>query len=235
MNRFLTVLFAFGTAVISASALAAPEASAEAVQPSAAAAAVASAPASAPAASADAPRMEAHEAASDEFDPVKNKRLLAIAEKLRCLVCQNQTIAESNADLAIDLRRQVREQIAEGRTDDEIISYMTDRYGDFVLYKPPFKASTVILWVGPIALLVIVLAWYFVTVRRSLKAREDRSRRQSARRRSVCSVSVRMMKIPRRRAANDDGIFCSDRRDFLRGRCGDPRVRPAFQAGVGPG
>ena len=157
MNRFLTVLFAFGTAVISASALAAPEASAEAVQPSAAAAAVASAPASAPAASADAPRMEAHEAASDEFDPVKNKRLLAIAEKLRCLVCQNQTIAE-------------------GRTDDEIISYMTDRYGDFVLYKPPFKASTVILWVGPIALLVIVLAWYFVTVRRRRKQPEGEGR-----------------------------------------------------------
>ena len=168
MNRFLTVLFAFGTAVISASALAAPEASAEAVQPSAAAAAVASAPASAPAASAAAPRMEAHEAASDEFDPVKNKRLLAIAEKLRCLVCQNQTIAESNADLAIDLRRQVREQIAEGRTDDEIISYMTDRYGDFVLYKPPFKASTVILWVGPIALLV--------TVRRRRKQPEGEGR-----------------------------------------------------------
>ena len=171
MNRFLTVLFACGTAVISASALAAPEASAGAVQPSAAAAAVASAPASAAA-----PRMEAHEAASDEFDPVKNKRLLAIAEKLRCLVCQNQTIAESNADLAIDLRRQVREQIAEGRTDDEIISYMTDRYGDFVLYKPPFKASTVILWVGPIALLVIVLAWYFVTVRRRRKQPEGEGR-----------------------------------------------------------
>ena len=170
MNRFLTVLFACGTAVISASALAAPEASAGAVQPSAAA------PASAPAASAAAPRMEAHEAASDEFDPVKNKRLLAIAEKLRCLVCQNQTIAESNADLAIDLRRQVREQIAEGRTDDEIISYMTDRYGDFVLYKPPFKASTVILWVGPIALLVIVLAWYFVTVRRRRKQPEGEGR-----------------------------------------------------------
>ena len=176
MNRFLTVLFACGTAVISASALAAPEASAGAVQPSAAAAAVASAPASAPAASAAAPRMEAHAAASDEFDPVKNKRLLAIAEKLRCLVCQNQTIAESNADLAIDLRRQVREQIAEGRTDDEIISYMTDRYGDFVLYKPPFKASTVILWVGPIALLVIVLAWYFVTVRRRRKQPEGEGR-----------------------------------------------------------
>ena len=141
MNRFLTVLFACGTA-----------------------------------ASAAAPRMEAHEAASDEFDPVKNKRLLAIAEKLRCLVCQNQTIAESNADLAIDLRRQVREQIAEGRTDDEIISYMTDRYGDFVLYKPPFKASTVILWVGPIALLVIVLAWYFVTVRRRRKQPEGEGR-----------------------------------------------------------
>lgn len=118
---------------------------------------------SAPAA---APRMEAHEAASDEFDPAVNKRLIAISENLRCLVCQNQTIAESNAELAIDLRRQVREQLAAGKTDDEIIRYMTDRYGDFVLYKPPFKASTVILWLGPAVLLVLVLGGYLVSVRR---------------------------------------------------------------------
>lgn len=119
------------------------------------------------------PRMEAHEAASDEFDPAKNKRLLSISEKLRCLVCQNQTIAESNADLAVDLRRQVREQIAAGRSDDEIIRYMTDRYGDFVLYKPPFKASTAILWAGPVILLVLVLGWYIATVRRRKKTSDD--------------------------------------------------------------
>lgn len=130
----------------------------------------ASAPAgsSAAAASAAAPAA-GREAASDEFDPAKNKRLLKISENLRCLVCQNQTIADSNADLAIDLRRQVRDQIAQGRTDEEIIRYMTDRYGDFVLYKPPFKATTALLWLGPAALLVLVLAWYVVTVRRRRK------------------------------------------------------------------
>lgn len=123
---------------------------------------------SAAAASAAAPAA-GREAASDEFDPAKNKRLLKISENLRCLVCQNQTIADSNADLAIDLRRQVRDQIAQGRTDEEIIRYMTDRYGDFVLYKPPFKATTALLWLGPAALLVLVLAWYVVTVRRRRK------------------------------------------------------------------
>jgi len=68
-------------------------------------------------------------------------------------VCQNQTIADSNAELANDLRGQIREQIAAGRTDDEILTYMVDRYGDFVLYQPPFKATTVLLWAGPALLL----------------------------------------------------------------------------------
>ena len=136
--------------------------------PSAAAPAGSSAAAASAAASAAAPAA-GREAASDEFDPAKNKRLLKISENLRCLVCQNQTIADSNADLAIDLRRQVRDQIAQGRTDEEIIRYMTDRYGDFVLYKPPFKATTALLWLGPAALLVLVLAWYVVTVRRRRK------------------------------------------------------------------
>ncbi len=143
-----------------------------------------SAQASAAAAEASAPaRMEGHEAASDEFDPVKNKRLLSLSENLRCLVCQNQTIADSNADLAIDLRRQVREQIAAGRTDEEIIRYMTDRYGDFVLYKPPFKATTVILWVGPVVLLLLVLGWYFATVKKHRRGNSETRRELTARER----------------------------------------------------
>jgi cytochrome c-type biogenesis protein CcmH len=88
-------------------------------------------------------------------DPVKEARAVRLASELRCLVCQNQTIADSNADLAVDLRRQVREQIAAGRSDTQIIDYMTERYGDFVLYRPPFKASTALLWGGPLLLLVI--------------------------------------------------------------------------------
>jgi cytochrome c-type biogenesis protein CcmH len=87
-------------------------------------------------------------------DRATQSRAVRLEEQLRCLVCQNQTIADSNADLAVDLRRQVREQIAAGRTDDEIIAFMTSRYGDFVLYRPPLKATTVLLWAGPALLLV---------------------------------------------------------------------------------
>ena len=80
---------------------------------------------------------------------------MQLAEQLRCLVCQNQSIAESNAELAVDLRRQIREQIAQGRSDTEISGYMVDRYGDFVLYRPPIKAITLLLWFGPLLLLLI--------------------------------------------------------------------------------
>ena len=95
----------------------------------------------------------AADAVPTEMDPVKAARAVKLADKLRCLVCQNQTIADSNAELANDLRGQIREQIAAGRTDDEILTYMVDRYGDFVLYQPPFKATTVLLWAGPALLL----------------------------------------------------------------------------------
>ena len=91
----------------------------------------------------------AADAVPTEMDPVSAARAVKLAEKLRCLVCQNQTIADSNAELAHDLRRQIREQIAAGKTDDEIVDYMVARYGDFVLYQPPFKATTMLLWAGP--------------------------------------------------------------------------------------
>jgi len=97
---------------------------------------------------------QAADAVPTEMDPVKAARAVKLAEKLRCLVCQNQTIADSNAELANDLRGQIREQIAAGRSDDEILQYMTNRYGDFVLYQPPFKATTVLLWLGPGILLL---------------------------------------------------------------------------------
>ncbi|MDQ6621340.1 MAG: cytochrome c-type biogenesis protein CcmH [Pseudomonadota bacterium] len=91
-------------------------------------------------------------------DPVAASRAVRLSEQLRCLVCQNQTIAESNADLALDLRQQIREQIAAGKADGEILQYMVSRYGDFVLYRPPFKATTALLWVGPALLLMLGLA-----------------------------------------------------------------------------
>jgi len=89
-----------------------------------------------------------------DVDPLANKRAVALAEQLRCLVCQNQSIAESNAELAVDLRRQIREQIAEGRSDADINAYMVERYGDFVLYRPPVNGITLLLWFGPVVLLL---------------------------------------------------------------------------------
>jgi cytochrome c-type biogenesis protein CcmH len=88
-------------------------------------------------------------------NPVLDKRVAALADELRCLVCQNQTLAESNAPLAVDLRNQIREQLAKGASEGEVRDFMVARYGDFVLYKPPFKASTAALWVGPFLLLAI--------------------------------------------------------------------------------
>jgi len=88
-----------------------------------------------------------------------------IAERLRCLVCQNQSIAESQADLANDLRRQVREMIVAGKTDKEILAYMVERYGDFVLYDPPFQTTTLLLWGGPAALMLLALGGFAWTVR----------------------------------------------------------------------
>jgi cytochrome c-type biogenesis protein CcmH len=96
-------------------------------------------------------------------DEAVERRLNAIAEELRCLVCQNESLAGSRADLALDLRRQIREQITAGRSDAEILAYMTDRYGDFIRYRPPLKGTTLALWVGPFALLAAAaggLAWY---------------------------------------------------------------------------
>jgi cytochrome c-type biogenesis protein CcmH len=88
-------------------------------------------------------------------DPVLEKRMIGLAEKLRCLVCQNESLASSHAELAEDLRREVREQMAQGKSDKEIIDYLVARYGDFVLYEPPMKSYTLLLWFGPFALLLI--------------------------------------------------------------------------------
>lgn len=107
-------------------------------------------------------------------DPALEARMLAIASELRCLVCQNQTIADSHADLAVDLRKQVREMLSQGRSRDEILRYMTDRYGDFVLYRPPLKESTALLWFGPGVLLVGGLVVLVVVLRRRAMLSPDR-------------------------------------------------------------
>lgn len=103
-------------------------------------------------------------------DPRFEQRIKALNKQLRCLVCQNETLADSQADLAEDLRRQVREQMKAGKSDQEIIAFLTQRYGDFVLYNPPIKASTYLLWFGPFALLLAgtFLLYRYVKRRRDL-------------------------------------------------------------------
>jgi cytochrome c-type biogenesis protein CcmH len=108
------------------------------------------------------------------LDPASQRRLVDLSAQLRCLVCQNQSIAESNAELAVDLRNQINEQIKLGRSDKEIVDFMVTRYGDFVLYRPPFKATTALLWIGPMALLLLaVLVFYRILVSRRARI-EDR-------------------------------------------------------------
>jgi cytochrome c-type biogenesis protein CcmH len=96
------------------------------------------------------------------------KHVMAISEELRCLVCQNQTIADSNAELAIDLKNQVREKLQQGMSDKEVVDYMVHRYGDFVLYRPPVKATTWLLWFGPF---ILLLGGVFFLVLRLLRGR----------------------------------------------------------------
>lgn len=99
-------------------------------------------------------------------DPVLEARVLELSHKLRCLVCQNQSIAESHAPLAVDLRNQVREQFVAGRDENQIVDYLVARYGDFVLYEPPFKLTTLVLWLGPLLLLVAGAGWLAWRLRR---------------------------------------------------------------------
>ncbi|MDE2370012.1 MAG: cytochrome c-type biogenesis protein CcmH [Burkholderiales bacterium] len=115
----------------------------------------------------------AKEAESAAANPQIEARMMVLAEQLRCLVCQNQTIADSHADLAVDLRQEIREMLAKGMTEDQIRKYMTDRYGDFVLYKPPFKAKTALLWGGPPLLLLAALATLVAMLRRRMRASPD--------------------------------------------------------------
>ena len=112
------------------------------------------------------PSAMAGEAVPLAQDPVLEAEVMRLAEELRCLVCQNQTIADSHAGLAIDLKNQIREQLRAGRSDAQVLAYMVERYGDFVLYRPPLKATTAVLWVGPFVLLAFGVAAAVLIVRR---------------------------------------------------------------------
>jgi cytochrome c-type biogenesis protein CcmH len=111
----------------------------------------------------------AKEATPTAEDPALEAKLQDIAVELRCLVCQNQTIADSNADLAVDLRNQVRQMLREGKSQREIIDYMTARYGDFVLYRPPVKGTTMLLWFGPVLALFAGVTVLVLVLRRRSK------------------------------------------------------------------
>ncbi len=115
----------------------------------------------------------AKEAAPEAADPALEARMTRITSELRCLVCQNQTIADSNAGLAVDLRRETRDLLRQGKSDAEVRDYMTARYGDFVLYRPPLKTSTALLWFGPAAMLLGGAAVLVAVVRRRTRMRAD--------------------------------------------------------------
>ena len=115
----------------------------------------------------------AAEALPASDNPALEARVMKISSELRCLVCQNETIAASHADLAVDLRRQVREMLQNGQNEQQVIDYMTARYGDFVLYRPPFKALTALLWIGPAAMVVVGLGTLFVVLRRRSRLADE--------------------------------------------------------------
>ena len=114
----------------------------------------------------------AMEARPNADDPQIERRLMALAADLRCVVCQNESLAESRAPLAKDLRQEVRDLMRKGKDDREVVEYLTARYGDFVLYRPPFKPETYLLWLGPALFLGVGgLAW-FTAIRRQHRSRQ---------------------------------------------------------------
>ncbi|MGV6826182.1 MAG: cytochrome c-type biogenesis protein [bacterium] len=114
-------------------------------------------------------------------DPVQEQRYKALIAELRCLVCQNQNLAGSNAQLAQDLRRQTYEMVAAGKTEKEVVDYMVQRYGDFVLYRPPMRAKTLLLWIGPFVFLLVAVALLIRLIRK--RAVEDEPGLSNAERR----------------------------------------------------
>lgn len=108
----------------------------------------------------------AGEAAPVAEDPVLEQRMIALSDDLRCLVCQNESLSGSRADLAQDLRQEIREQMRAGKSDEQVVDYLTQRYGDFILYKPPVKPLTWLLWFGPFALLIGAAGGLYAYIKR---------------------------------------------------------------------
>lgn len=119
------------------------------------------------------PVLLAKEAVPMSMDPALEKKVNQISSELRCLVCQNQTIADSHAELAIDLKNQVREMVKTGQTQDQIVDYMVQRYGDFVRYRPAFKTTTMLLWAGPFLFLLVGLTMLVINLRKRTTTVKD--------------------------------------------------------------
>ena len=108
----------------------------------------------------------ADEATPLATDPALEQRLISISEEMRCLVCQNESLSGSRSELAQDLRREIRDLIKQGKTDAEIRTFMVDRYGDFILYRPPVKPTTWLLWIGPFVLMFAGIVALLIYLRR---------------------------------------------------------------------
>jgi cytochrome c-type biogenesis protein CcmH len=128
------------------------------------------------------------EAQTIASDPALEKKVNEIGLELRCLVCQNQTISDSNAGLAVDLKNQIREQLQAGRSEKQIIDFMVERYGDFVLYRPPVRATTILLWAGPFVLLALGVFGAVVVVRRRREEADNAPQLTEAQRRKAAQL-----------------------------------------------
>lgn len=128
------------------------------------------------------------EAATLASDPALERRVNEIGLELRCLVCQNQTISDSNAGLAVDLKNQIREQLQAGKSEKQIIDFMVERYGDFVLYRPPVRATTLLLWAGPFVLLALAVFGAVAVVRRRRVEADNAPQLTEAQRRKAAQL-----------------------------------------------
>ena len=126
----------------------------------------------------------AQEAKPMTDDPALDQRVMKLSQELRCLVCQNETLADSRADLAEDLRTQIREQMKAGKSDKEIVAFLTTRYGDFILYRPPVKPTTYLLWFGPFVLMIAGLTLLFINLKHRRELIIDKPLSQDERRRA---------------------------------------------------
>ena len=131
------------------------------------------------------------QSAFDDAEASLDERVHAFSQQVRCLVCQNETLAESRAELAVDLRREIRQQMKDGRSDAQITAFLTERYGDFVLYRPPLKPATYLLWFGPFAVLGSALSALYRWVTRWPKRPDLRPPSQAQRERARRLLEVR--------------------------------------------